>query len=158
MFETADAIVNALGYAALIPVIILVLWGIGRAARSGPYAQFADGMADFNASRAGVPFADRQNELSLRCAAARIRQRASNAVLADPANYHAAIQKVIREESMQLAYLDRDQGIRLANWAGAAPLSDILYADAMKVVWNRIKKPEPYAVSSDMIAAVTVRR
>ena len=82
----------------------------------------------------GLTAEQRQEEMSFRYAMARLRQHASKAVLARPADHQAIISDLVAKEAKMLALTNRAVSRRFVAVVKAAPLRDILYKDALKAV------------------------
>lgn len=114
----------------------------------------------FTQDRRGMSFADQQHEFALRSAAARLRRRASEAVLQRPQDHDAIIGEIIKDEAMVLASRDKGLGRSFVNWTGSMSLTDILYPEAFQatVAWAKAAnaKPRRRINLRDSIAALNV--
>lgn len=100
--------------------------------------EFGRRLRDFWHQRRGVPLADQQAELTVRTAAARLRRRASDEAAKTPRHYSEHIKRLAKEEAMMLAAYDRTAAKEFLAWVESAPLQDILYPEAFKMVYRQI--------------------
>lgn len=95
-------------------------------------------LREFWRQRRGVSVSDQMAELTIRTAAARLRRRASDEAMKTPRHYSEHIKRFAKEEAMMLATYDRSAAKEFLAWAESAPLQDILYPDAFRMVYRQI--------------------
>lgn len=107
--------------------------------------------------RRGLSDDEQRQEMTFRYAMARLRERASAAVLARPDDYLKIVSEICADEAKKLTAIDRTAGRRFTLAVKAAPLSDILYRDALAAV-TKLPIPRETTPTSIDIAAVTTLR
>ena len=97
-------------------------------------------------------------EMRFRRAWAALRRRASEEAMAWPAGHAETIANIGAEEAKVLALVDKDTAKRFLKVVNEAPLSDILYPEAMKAVHQdarSVARSARVEITDDMMAAVT---
>ena len=95
---------------------------------------------DFRKARPTATAEERQAELRLREAAARLRRRASAAISRTPQRYAYHIKTIAAAEATLLAAIDRDAAKTFIAWAENAPLDELLHRGAYEQVRRHMKR------------------
>lgn len=129
----ADMLSICLLSAAAVPLVLLAIHLLHHAwEHRSIEAEHHALLTKFHRERLGQPFHQVNGELSLRIAAAKIRERASAAVLEAPHRHREIVAEIVKSEVMSVGYIDKTLAAHLLAWAQSAGYDELLYADARR--------------------------